>query len=99
MSKDNFDAETERTVSEAEALEAMFQSSGWAIAERELNEIIAALRDTRSVPREGDVLLNLEVRDKTASAMEEWVDILKGQVNNVIILKDEPEKNKIIERR
>ena len=95
----NNDNETKKVIAEAEALEAMFGSSGWEIAERELSDIINALRDTRSVPRDGDVLLNLEVRDKTAEALEEWVEILKSQVNNVTILKDSPKKDKLVERR
>ena len=95
----NNDKETQETLSEAEALEAMFQSSGWAVAERELNDLIAGLRDTRSVPRDGDVVLNLEIRDKTANVLEEWVDSLKSLVNNATIILDNKKTNKIVERR
>lgn len=93
------DKETDKLTAEAEALEAMFGSSGWEIAERELKDMVDALRDIRTIPRDGDVVLNLEVRDKTAQAIEEWVDILKSQVNNVTILKDHIKDTKLVERR
>lgn len=99
MSNDKFDAETNQALAEAEALEGLFQSSGWSIAERELNDVISALRDTRTVPRDGDILLNLEVRDKTAAALEEWVASLKSMVNNAIIMQEQPDSAKMYTRR
>ena len=99
MNNDKFDAETSQVISEADALEAMFQSSGWSIAEKELTDFIGELRDTRSVPREGDIALNLEIRDGIANGLEEWVNILKSQINNVTIMVEDKNKSTIIERR
>lgn len=100
MNKDNFDAETNKEVAEAEALEAMFRSSGWQIAERELNDMIGALRDITTMDEnDQNIAINLAVRKKTAMALEEWIDLLKSQINNVIIMKDEDNSSKLIERR
>ena len=97
--KQPLDAETQKIVSEAEALEAMFASTGWRVAEKEMEAFIGELRDTRTVPRDGDIAKNLDIRDGIASGIEEWLESLKSQVNNVTIMKDSPIKETIIERR
>lgn len=97
MSKDK---ETDQIMSEADALNGMFESSGWAVAEREMNDIVAALRDISTIEdADPNIAVNIQVRKKTALALEEWVDSLKSQVNNVIISQEGIAPQKFIERR
>ena len=99
MSNDK-DPETTQMEGEAEALEAMFGSSGWAIAEKELHSVIDALRDISTIDdNDPNIGMNVQVRKKTALALEEWVNILKSQVNNVIISKEGVRTSKLVERR
>lgn len=100
MSNANYDAETTKILAEAEALEAMFQSSGWAVADRALTATISALRDVRNIDitRE-DTTLQLRVNAAIADNLEEWVNDLRGRVNNAIIMKSEPTKDNLITRR
>lgn len=95
-----FDAETTLAIAEAEALDAMFKSSGWAIAERKMNAIIAACRDARAIDiTRDDVDIQIKVNVAIADNLEIWVNDLKGSVNNVIMLKGEPTNDKLMTRR
>jgi len=94
------DPETNKIISEAEALGAMFKSTGWEVAERELNDMVGALRDLSTVNTKSETIaVDIAVRQKTAEALEEWVNILKGLVNNVTILTGNQKRNHVVERR
>lgn len=95
-----FDAETTHAIAEGEALEAMFKSSGWEIAERKMSSLIAACRDARAVDitRE-DAATQIKVNLAIADNLEIWVNDLKGSVNNVIMLKQDPVNDRLVTRR
>lgn len=99
MSKDNFDAETTKAISEAEALDAMFNSSGWQVAERKLLALISALRDARNIDltRE-DASTQIKVNVAIADNLETWINDLKGDVNNAIMMKSDPIKSNLMTR-
>ena len=100
MSNANFDTETNQAIAEAQALEAMFASSGWGVAEAALNEIINELRDARSIDTTRvDVAEQIKVNVAIADNLELWVADLRGRVNNVIMLQAEPEDSKLLTRR
>lgn len=95
-----YDAETKLAVAEGEALEAMLKSSGWAVAERKLNAIIAACRDARAIDiTRDDATVQIKVNVAIADNLEEWLNDLKGSVNNVIMMTSEPTQNKLTTRR
>ena len=95
-----FDAETTHAIAEGEALDAMFKSSGWQVAERKLNSLIAACRDARAIDlTRADAPKQIEVNLAIADNLEIWVNDLKGSVNNVIMLKGEPTNDKLMTRR
>lgn len=95
-----FDAETTHVIAEGEALDAMFKSSGWEVAERKLSSLIAACRDARSIDlTRADASKQIEVNLAIAENLELWVNDLKGFVNNVIMLKEEPTRDKLMTRR
>lgn len=95
-----FDAETTKVVAEGEALDAMFKSSGWQIAECKMNALIAACRDARAIDlTRPDASKQIEVNLAIADNLELWVNDLKGSVNNVIMLKGEPANDKLMTRR
>jgi hypothetical protein len=100
MSNDNFDFETKTIIAEGEALSAMFESSGWKIAERELMQLIADLQNVSTLDVT-DKDLGQQVRDRinTVAALQQWVSDLRGRVNNVIMLQKEPANNKLVTRR
>jgi len=78
----------------------MFKSTGWEVAERELNDMVGALRDLSTVNTKSETIaVDIAVRQKTAEALEEWVNILKGLVNNVTILTGNQKRNHVVERR
>jgi hypothetical protein len=100
MRNDSFDAETNMALSEAEALEAMFQSAGWIIAQRAMDSIVSACRDARNVDIERpDASTQIKVNLAIADNLEEWVNDLRGRVNNAIIMKSEPINDSLITRR
>lgn len=84
----------------AQALEAMFASSGWKFAEEELQKTITQLRTL-----DPDILTesNMEqvIRDRinTAACLEHWIDELKGDIENQKVDKPQLSDVKIIERR
>lgn len=96
----DYDPETSLVIAEAEAIEAMLQSSGWAIAERKLNAIIAACRDARAIDiTRDDAAVQIKVNVAIADNLEEWVTDLKGSINNVIMMKEQPRADKLMTRR
>ena len=96
----SYDTETTLAIAEAEALQAMLASSGWKIAERKMQSIIAACRDARAIDlSRPDAAKQIEVNLAIADNLEEWVNDLHGMVNNVIMLKTEPTNTKLMTRR
>lgn len=100
MSKDNYDAETTQAISEAEALQAMFKSSGWQVAEAALNEIINDLQSINTLDVQ-DQDLSQQVRDRlnTVAALQQWLSDLHGRVENVTIMQGNSEDDKLMTRR
>jgi len=99
MSKDKFDKETNYQLSRADAINAMLESSGWRFAEEDLQQYISELKDITTVKMDGDVQQQLRDRINTAAVLEDWLENLKSQVNNAIIMKGEEDKSKLISRR
>lgn len=94
----DYDAETKKQLSRAQALHAMFESSGWKFAEEELFEFIAELKDISTIDLETDAAQQIRDRKNLAESLLEWIETLKSQVNNAIIMQDSKE-SKVIERR
>ena len=84
----------------AQALEAMFSSSGWKFAEAELRKLIAELRTLDpSILDEPDMKQSIRDKINTAAALEHWIDELKGDIENQKVTKTPLSDEKIIERR
>jgi len=100
MTNSNFDTETKQLIAEGEALSAMFESSGWKIAERELMQMIADLQNVSTLDVT-DKDLGQQVRDRinTVASLQQWLSDLRGRVNNVIMLQAEPTQSNLIVRR
>lgn len=100
MNNDKLDKETQQLVAEGESLSALFASSGWQIAEKDLQETISSLKSLDSIDlNEGNVETQIKVNLAIAKSLELWVNDLKGRVNNVIMMKEEGVKSPLIERR
>ena len=97
--KKQFDAETNKQISRAAAIEAMLGSAGWSFAEEDLMEFIKVLKDVSSIDVNGDV--NQQVRDhvNAVAILEEWLESLKSQVNNAIIVTEKRTGAHLVERR
>lgn len=98
MSNDKYDAETNAQLSRAQALEAMFGSSGWKYAQQDLFELIAELKNIETIDEKGDIAQQIRDRKNLAESLIEWYESLKSQVNNAIIMQEQDE-NKLVERR
>lgn len=99
MSKDKeYDAETTAQIGRAQALEAMFESSGWQYAENDLFDLVAELKDISTIDLDGDATQQIRDRKNLAEGLLEWHASLKSQINNAIIMED-VEKSTLIERR
>lgn len=98
MSKDNYDAETQTQLSKAQALDAMFNSAGWKFAEQDLIELVQELKDISTIDLDSDTTQQIRDRKNLAEGLLEWLDSLKSQVNNAIIM-EEVETTTYIERR
>lgn len=71
-------------VAEAEALGAMLDSSGWAIAERVLDTYIAALNDINTIDvNDPDIKVTIRGRILAVEAFTEWLNDIKGRVSNL----------------
>lgn len=92
------DKETQAQLDRAASIEAMLGSNGWKHAEEDLQDFVSELRDIRTVPKEGDIAANLLLREGIAQALEEWVDGLKSQVNNGIMMESEYIDNLVVRR-
>lgn len=100
MSNGKYDAETEKALSEAEALEAMFNGSGWKVAERFYLQMIEELKDITLIdPEETNLDQTIRDRINTVRALEHWLSELKGQVNNAVLMKTEQKTDPLMERR
>lgn len=100
MSSANPDADTHVALREAEALEAMFETPGWAVAERELNVLIDTLKDvTRLDVEEGDITQQVRDRINLVAAMQSWLDDLRGRVNNARYTKTPETTSNLVTRR
>ena len=103
MSKDNFDAETTKVISEAEGLGAMFESSGWATAEKHFDNLVSQLKDISTLQEEiekgGDITQLARDRINTVAVMEEWMNGLKSKVNNVTMMSNTVQKSTLVTRR
>lgn len=100
MSNDNFDSETNLAIAQGQALDAMFKSSGWQIAETKMNALIAACRDARAIDlSRPDAAKQIEVNLAIADNLELWVNDLKGSVNNVIMMQDEKRVDRLMTRQ
>lgn len=98
MSNDKYDAETNEQLSRAQSLEAMFGSPGWKVAEQDLFDLVAELKNIDTIDTQGDVSQQIRDRKNLAEALLEWHDSLKSQVNNAIIMQD-TKVNILVERR
>lgn len=100
MNNASFDTETRQLIAEAEALGAMFESSGWKIAEAALLDTIVDLQNVSTLDVT-DKDLGQQVRDRinTVAALQQWLSDLRGRVNNAIMLQTNPSDSKLITRR
>lgn len=100
MSNDKFDVETQKEIGRAEALEAMFKSSGWKYAEDDLRLMISELKDIMSINiDDADVKQQIRDRINLAASLEHWIDELKGSVDNVKYLTETKKEERLITRR
>lgn len=100
MNNAKYDADTAKQLSRADAINAMLESSGWQFAEQDLMEYITQLKDITGLDLEvGDVVQQIRDRRNTAAILEDWLENLKSQVNNAIIMRSDSQKSKIVERR
>ena len=93
-----YDAETNAQLNRAQAIEAMLGSAGWKFAEEDLLEVIGTLRDIRNIDLKADPGMQVTVNLATAESLELWLEDLKSQVNNAIIV-DSTESNPLMDRR
>lgn len=89
MSNAKYDAETTEQLSRAAALEQMFSTPGWKYAEEELNAVVAELKDISTIDLQSDAAQQIRDRKNLAEGLLEWVESLKSQVNNAIIITEE----------
>lgn len=95
-----FDAETNKQLSRADAINAMLQSSGWQFAEADLMEYVTQLKDISGIDLNAeDVVQQIRDRRNTAACLESWLDDLKSQVNNAIIIRSDEKGPNLVERR
>ena len=103
MNKDKFDAPTQEKIGEAEALTAMFESSGWAVAEKQYDALIAQLKDISTLQGEiekgGDITQLARDRINTVAVMEEWMNTLKSKINNVTMMSNTTQSSVLVTRR
>ncbi len=90
----------DKELGRAQALEAMFQSSGWKFAEQELQAMIDGLRKLDpEMLDDSDIKQSIRDRINVAAALEHWVDELKGDIENHKFVKEPLNDQKIVERR
>ena len=93
-----FDQETTEQLTKAQALDAMFASTGWQHAEADLLELIAELKDISSIDLDSDVQQQIRDRKNLAEGLLEWVESLKSQVSNGIMVVETTKSNLIVRR-
>ena len=99
MNSAKYDAETTAQLSRSEALAHMFSTTGWKFAEEDLHDLIGELKDISTLDLDsGDVAQQIRDRKNLAEGLLEWVESLRSQVNNAIIMREDEDK-KYIERR
>jgi hypothetical protein len=99
MPQSNHDPETSSALREAEALDAMFASQGWEIAERIYNEYVNTLKDVTTIDTKGDMHQQLRDRINVVAALTAWRDDMKGRINNARMVATPPQTSTLIERR
>lgn len=100
MNNAKYDKETAAQLSRADAINAMLESSGWAFAEEDLNGYISELKDATTLnPDDPNMVQTLRDRINTAAVLEDWLENLKSQVNNAIIMRSDSDTSNLIERR
>lgn len=96
----NKDSETVKMEGEGEALQAMFGSSGWQVAEREFDALIAELKDVTLVPLDApDTAQQIRDRINTIENLQAWMGSLKAKVNNVARMKTQTTAKTYITRK
>lgn len=96
----NLDTDTTIALREAEALEAMFATPGWSVAERVYNGYVDTLKDVTTIDTTGDMQQQLRDRINVVAALKAWRDDLAGRVNNArAFVQSKPAANPLIERR
>tara|TARA_R100001198_G_scaffold94836_2_gene79093 strand:+ start:491 stop:766 length:276 start_codon:yes stop_codon:yes gene_type:complete len=89
-----------KELARAQALEAMFNSSGWKYAEEELRGFIATLKQIDpEMLDEPDIKQSIRDKINVAAALEHWIDELKGDIENQKVVKEPLKEKRIIERR
>lgn len=100
MPQSNLDAETTVALSEAEALRAMFESAGWAVAERVINEYIETYKDVTTITPGPDTAQIVRDRINTVATLRAIMSDLKGRVTNAqLFVSTQTVKSSMIERR
>lgn len=100
MNNDNFDFETKRVIAEAEALGAMFESSGWKIAEAALLDTIVDLQNVSTLDvTDKDLAQQVRDRINTVASLQQWLSDLRGRVNNAIMMNKDSSNSKLMTRR
>lgn len=80
----------------------MLGSSGWKYAEEDLLDFIRQMKDISMINvDETPEKQAQQLRDhiNAAAILEEWLETLKSQVNNAIIVTEGSQSSKLIERR
>ena len=98
--KKDFDADTTKQLGRAASIEAMLGSTGWSFAEADLKEYIAKLKDISTIDLTAENVTQ-QIRDQvnTAAVLEDWLESLKSQVNNAIIITRDEQTTNTVERR
>ena len=94
------DKDSQLEMAEAEAIGAMLQSSGWAVAKRILLEYVADMENIHTIDVKDPDLSNvLRGRIMAATAFKEWLGDIEGRVNNLGRINTPLPTSSFVERR
>jgi hypothetical protein len=100
MPQSNLDAETQKVLREADALQEMFATSGWGVAERVFNEYIDTLDKVSTIDTSKDINQQLRDRINVVASLRAILDDIKGRVSNAQhFAQSQTTKSVLIERR